>query len=66
MSPLTTAADRIDQLAQDLRHHKGLYYLGEPAISDAEYDALEDELRALLDEHPELTPADNPLDEVGA
>ena len=66
MSPLTAASDRIDQLAQDLRHHKRLYYLGEPAISDPEYDALEDEFRALLDEHPELTPADNPLEEVGA
>src|SRR6516225_10360124 len=66
MSPLSAVSDRIDQLAQDLRHHKRLYYLGEPAISDAEYDALEDEFRALLGEHPELTPADNPLEEVGA
>jgi DNA ligase (NAD+) len=66
MPPLTAVSDRIDQLAQDLRHHKRLYYLGEPAISDAEYDALEDELRSLLGEHPELAPADNPLEEVGA
>jgi DNA ligase (NAD+) len=66
MSPLTAVSDRVDQLAQDLRHHKRLYYLGEPAISDAEYDALEDEFRALLGEHPELAPADNPLEEVGA
>ncbi len=66
MSSLTTASDRIEQLAQDLRHHKRLYYSGEPAISDAEYDALEDEFRALIAEHPELTPADNPLQEVGA
>src|SRR6516164_9695498 len=66
MSPLTAVSDRIDQLAQDLRHHKRLYYVGEPAISDAEYDALEDELRELLGEHPELTPADNRLEEVGA
>ena len=66
MSPLSAVSDRIDQLAQDLRHHKRLYYLGEPAITDPEYDALEDELRGLLGEHPELTPADNPLEEVGA
>ncbi len=45
MSSLTTASDRIEQLAQDLRHHKRLYYSGEPAISDSEYDALEDEFR---------------------
>ena len=66
MPPLTAASDRIDQLAQDLRHHRRLYFTGDPAITDAEYDALEDEFRALLDEHPELTPADNPLEEVGA
>jgi DNA ligase (NAD+) len=66
MPPLTAASDRIDQLAQDLRHHKRLYYSGEPTIGDAEYDALEDELRALISKHPELTPADNPLEEVGA
>jgi DNA ligase (NAD+) len=66
MPPLTAAWDRIDQLAQDLRHHRQLYYAGEPAITDAEYDALENEFRELLDERPELAPADNPLEEVGA
>jgi DNA ligase (NAD+) len=66
MSSLSTASDRIEQLAQDLRHHKRLYYSGEPAISDAEYDALEEEFRALVAEHPELAPADSPLEEVGA
>jgi DNA ligase (NAD+) len=66
MASLTAASDRIEQLAQDLRHHKRLYYSGEPVISDAEYDALEDEFSRLLAEHPELTPADNPLEEVGA
>lgn len=66
MASLTAASDRIEQLAQDLRHHKRCYYSGEPVISDAEYDALEDAFRRLLAEHPELTPADNPLEEVGA
>jgi DNA ligase (NAD+) len=66
MSTLTTASDRIEQLARDLRHHKRCYYAGEPEISDAEYDALEDEFRALIGEHPELTPADSPLEQVGA
>jgi len=66
VSSLTSASDRIDQLAQDLRQYKRLYYAGEPEISDAEYDAPEDEFRALVAEHPELTPADNPLEEVGA
>ena len=66
MPPLTTVADRIDQLALDLRHHKPLYYSGEAAISDAEDDALEGEFRGLLSAHLELVPADNPLGEVGA
>ena len=66
MPPLTEVSDRIDQLAQDLRHHRRLYYSGEPALSDAEYDALENEFRSLIGEHPELAPADNPLEEVGA
>ena len=35
-------------------------------MADAEYDALEDELRALIAEHPELTPDPNPLEQVGA
>ena len=42
------------------------YYRGEPLVADAEYDAIEDELRALVDEHPELTPDPNPLEQVGA
>ncbi len=42
------------------------YYQGEPLVADAEYDTIEDELRALIAAHPELTPEPNPLDQVGA
>ena len=35
-------------------------------MADADYDALEDELRALIAEHPELAPDPNPLEQVGA
>ena len=35
-------------------------------MADAEYDAIEDELRALIAEHPELAPDPNPLEQVGA
>jgi len=62
----TAIGDRIDSLAQELRHNSHLYYLGKEVISDAEYDALEQEFRGLIDAHPEMTPADNPLEEVGA
>ena len=37
-----------------------------PLVADAEYDALEDELRGLIAEHPDLTPDPNPLEQVGA
>src|SRR5215207_10906850 len=42
------------------------YYRGEPLVADADYDALEDELRALIAEHPGLAPEPNPLERVGA
>lgn len=42
------------------------YYQGSPLVADAEYDAVEDELRGLIEANPELTPETNPLDQVGA
>ncbi|GAA1646251.1 NAD-dependent DNA ligase LigA [Kribbella alba] len=42
------------------------YYRGSPVVADAEYDAIEDELRTLIDANPELTPDPNPLEQVGA
>jgi DNA ligase (NAD+) len=59
-------ATRVRELAEAITAHRAAYYDGAPTISDADYDALEDELRALLAEHPELTPDPNPLDQVGA
>ena len=35
-------------------------------MADADYDALEDELRALIAAHPDLAPDPNPLEQVGA
>lgn len=58
--------ERADVLAAELLRLKERYYAGEPEADDATYDAAEDELRALLAARPELTPADNPLDVVGA
>ena len=45
---------RIEQLAHEIRHHRYLYYNKTPEISDAKYDALEDELRQLAPDHPVL------------
>src|SRR3954447_9379675 len=58
--------ERIEELARQITDLRAAYYDGEPKTSDAEYDALEDELRALLAEHPELAPDPNPLEQVGA
>jgi DNA ligase (NAD+) len=38
---------RVGELVKLLKQYKDAYYNGEPLVSDAAYDALEDELRAL-------------------
>src|ERR671915_2344459 len=58
--------ERIEELAGRMVELREAYYRGEPLVADADYDGLEDELRALLDEHPDLTPDPNPLERVGA
>ncbi|HZB85076.1 MAG TPA: NAD-dependent DNA ligase LigA [Gaiellaceae bacterium] len=48
------------------RHNYRYHALDDPEISDAEYDRLYDELRALEEEHPELVTPDSPTQRVGA
>ena len=63
----TTDAQRLAQdLAAQIDRHRGLYARGLPELVDADYDAIKDELRALVAEHPELEPADSPLGKVNA
>jgi DNA ligase (NAD+) len=58
---------RLDELRADLNHHLYRYHvLDDPEISDAEYDRLYDELKALEDEHPDLITTDSPTQRVGA
>jgi DNA ligase (NAD+) len=60
------SAARIDELRSELRRHEHLYYVMDaPAISDAEYDALMNELKRLEAEHPDLLTADSPTQRVG-
>ncbi len=55
------AARRVETLRAELRRHEHLYYVMDaPEISDAEYDALMNELKRLEAEHPELLTADSP------
>jgi DNA ligase (NAD+) len=61
-----TASERIDQLRQEIRRHEELYYVqAAPEISDAEFDQLMNELKALEAEHPELLTPDSPTQRVG-
>ncbi|WP_104479043.1 NAD-dependent DNA ligase LigA [Actinokineospora auranticolor] len=58
--------ERIRELADQVVVLRDAYYRGSPLVADAEYDAVEDELRGLIADNPELTPDPNPLDQVGA
>ena len=58
---------RVAELRRLVRHHADLYYSRDaPEISDADYDALISELRALEGRHPELADPDSPTRTVGA
>ena len=60
------AAARVTALHDLLRHHEYQYYvLDAPTISDAEYDTLMNELKALEAAHPELLTPDSPTQRVG-
>ena len=62
----TDVEARIDELRALISHHDERYYLEDaPEISDAEYDELLRELRALEAEHPELVTADSPTQRPG-
>jgi DNA ligase (NAD+) len=50
----TATRARADELALRLEKYRASYYAGHPDISDAAYDALEDELRALDPTHSVL------------
>jgi DNA ligase (NAD+) len=59
--------ERIAELTSEVKRLNDLYYgTGDSALPDADYDALKDELAALVAEHPELEPADSPLGKVNA
>lgn len=63
--------ERILWLEKEVLRHKELYYKeSEPEISDAEFDALEEELSRLRDENPQLAEdlvpsGDSALQQVG-
>ncbi len=62
-----SAAERdVRTLREQIEHHEHRYYvLDDPEISDAEYDALMNKLKALEAEHPELITPNSPTQRVG-
>jgi len=66
LSKAVDAAARAEELRRQLEYHGHRYYvLDDPEISDPDYDALLNELRALEEEHEELRTPDSPTQRVG-
>src|SRR5687768_3767008 len=56
---------RHAQLVREIESHDYRYYvLDDPSVTDAHYDVLMRELRALEKEHPELLSAESPTQRV--
>ena len=66
LDPTADPATQVAQLHELLRRHEYEYYiLDAPTISDAEYDTLMNQLKALEADHPELLTPDSPTQRVG-
>ena len=62
---MSNIAERIEELRTQIERFRNAYYIeNETLISDAEYDALENELRQLEAEHPEFA-QESPTQKVG-
>ncbi len=48
------STSRVEELARTLMLYKKQYYAGKPTVSDAVYDKLEQELKAVSPQHPVL------------
>jgi DNA ligase (NAD+) len=60
------ARHRITELTNEIRDHQFKYYvLDEPTITDAQFDELLQELKALEAKHPELLEPDSPSLGIG-
>jgi DNA ligase (NAD+) len=60
------AEKKIETLREKIRHHEYLYYvLDNPELSDADFDKLLQQLKALEAENPSLVTPDSPTQRVG-
>jgi DNA ligase (NAD+) len=63
---LVAVLDRIEHLRELVRYHQYRYYvLDNPEISDAEFDALFQELQQLEEQYPQFRTEDSPTVRVG-
>jgi DNA ligase (NAD+) len=63
---MSSPSARIASLREEIRRHEEHYYVHDaPEISDAEFDALMNALKALEQAHPELVTPDSPTQRVG-
>lgn len=61
------SAKRVEELREQIEHHAYRYYvLDAPEVSDAQYDAMMQELAELEEAHPELVSPDSPTQRIGA
>lgn len=61
------AGQRVDELRDLIRRYNHEYYvLQQPSVSDAEWDALFHELKAIEEAHPDLVTPDSPTQLIGA
>jgi len=67
MSDIEKAKEQIEKLRADINRHNYLYYVEDnPEISDAEYDALMQELKQTEAKYPQFDSAESPTQRVGA
>lgn len=61
------AAARINRLTEELLRHQYLYYVkAQPEITDADFDALYEELSVLEQQYPQFARSDSPTKRVGS
>ena len=66
VSGIKQARERAAHLREEINRHNHLYYVeARPELTDGEYDALYDELKALEGQFPELQTPDSPTQRVG-
>jgi DNA ligase (NAD+) len=65
--PVLAVVERASSLRQQINHHNHQYHtLDQPEVSDAEFDRLFRDLKALEREHPELVSEDSPTQRIGS